>query len=82
MTDRKTITIDADLHAQLQSQKRGSESWTAFLQRLQQQADEAQADPQEAHPVDDLETLTEDHIDDIATRTARRTADEVETRLR
>lgn len=32
--DRKTITIDAELHADLETLKRDGESWTALLARL------------------------------------------------
>ena len=70
--DRKTITIDAELHADLEALKRDGESWTALLARLSEQHDAEHT----------LNTLTEAHIDDIANATARRTLEELETARR
>lgn len=72
MTDRKTITVDADVHAALDELKRVDESWTDLLRRLTGGRDGEHG----------LNTLTEAHIEDIAATTARRTAEELETRLR
>jgi len=75
MTDRKTITIDADVHADLEALKRDGESWSDLLARL---ADDAG----DVHSEQNLNTLTEAHIDDIANAAARRTLEELETARR
>jgi predicted CopG family antitoxin len=68
---RKTISIDEDVYDDLEELKRDDDSWTDLLRRLSTgQGGEH-----------DLNTLTEEHIDDIATETARRTARELENRL-
>ncbi len=72
MTDRKTITIDADVHADLKALKRDSESWSDLLARLSDGRD-GEHSPN---------TLTEAHIDDIANAVARRTLEELETARR
>lgn len=68
---RKTISIDEQVHENLQEMKRDNDSWSDLLRRL--------SDGQGGEH--DLNTLTEEHIDDIATETARQTARELENRL-
>jgi hypothetical protein len=75
MADRKTITIDADVHADLEELKRDGESWSDLLTRL---ADDTGGARGEHSP----NTLTEAHIDDIANAAARRTLEELETARR
>lgn len=72
---RKTISIDEDLHGELSADKREDESWTECIRRLVDESPGQQAEC-------DVNALTEDHIEDIAAITARKAADEVETRLR
>lgn len=75
---RKSITVDERAFYRLKAEKRDGESWTELIDRatdaLESQDDDATADP-------DFDALTEDHIQDIATLTARKTATEVESRL-
>ena len=75
MTDRKTITIDTDVHADLEALKQDSESWSDLLARLAGDAGNARGEQ-------NLNTLTEAHIDDIANAAARRTLEELETARR
>ena len=73
---RKTITIDEDLHTRLADRKGDDESWSDLLRRLE----DVETQGREAEC--SVNALTEDHIDDIAAAVSRRTADELETRLR
>jgi len=75
MTNRKTITIDADVHADLEALKQDSESWSDLLARLADDTGGARGEQ-------NLNTLTEAHIDDIANAAARRTLEELETARR
>jgi len=65
MSDRKTITIDADLHERLADAKPAGQSWTEFLDNL---ADGG---------VNTANTVVVGNIDELA----RATADEVENRM-
>ena len=65
--ERKTITITADTHAALKEWKGDDETWDAFMRSLIEGPDESGDYPS---------------AEDIATKTARMTADEIETRLR
>jgi hypothetical protein len=86
---RKTHSVQKDANDALEPYKRDDESWTDFYFRL--------ADICEAHEASANETFAPDaeaiaqavaaeldlpDTEDIATATSRRTADELETRLR
>ena len=73
---RKSITTDETAFERCRDLKREGESWADFLERA---ADALEDDtgPELASSV-----LTEDHIADIAAEVSRRTADEVENRLK
>lgn len=74
MTDRTNISVTDDVHERCSTLKRDDESWSAFLTRA--------ADALEQTETDHTQTaLTTAHIDDIAARVSRRTAEEVENRL-
>ncbi|MFB6189347.1 MAG: antitoxin VapB family protein [Halapricum sp.] len=77
MSDRKHLSILADVYERLEAHKHEDESWSDLVERA---ADALEEDGNE-DDVNGLETLTEEHIDDIAARTARKTADEVQDRL-
>jgi len=74
MSDRKTISVDSETYATLYALKRDGESWSATLSRAAE-ALESQAGDVNAN------ALTVSHIDDIAARVSRQTAEEVENRL-
>jgi len=71
---RKTVTISEAAYEQLAAAKRDEESFTDIVLRL---TSEEPPDGGEHRP----NTLTEEHIEDIATLTASRTAAELERRL-
>jgi len=70
---RTTITADNDAVDAVAAHKRDEDSWTDVLFRAAEALEAVEGDGEHG-----LNTLTEDHIDDIAARTAERTADEVE----
>lgn len=73
MTDRKTLSITKACYDRLFEAKREDESWTDCLSRL--------VDGDDEHGLNAVDPLTRDDVDDIVTRTASKTADEVENRL-
>ena len=73
---RKTITVTEKCYDSLCGVKSDDESWTECLLRLRNEAESG-----DECGVNTATPLTEDHIDDIATRTAAQTATEVENRL-
>lgn len=73
---RTTLTADDDAVDAVAAHKRDEDSWTDVLFRAAEALEAVEGDG-ELNP----NTLTEEHIDDIAARTAERTADEVENRL-
>jgi len=74
---RTTITAGDEGYEAIAAHKGEDESWTELLKRA---ADALEADDGGGELAPN--TLTEEHIEDIAARTSRRTADELEDRLR
>ena len=74
---RKTITVDEAVFERLEALK-GNESWSTLLDRL---ADADESQDGDVNSTNASEPLTVDHIPDIANRTTRQTADELENRL-
>lgn len=74
---RKTLTVARSPFERCAELKREGESWSEFLHRA---ADALETDT--GRTEHESNTLTEDHIDDIATAAARRTAEELEAKLR
>lgn len=72
---RKTISLDKETYDRLAELKQDNESWTEFGDRVAGEIDGRDGE----HEVN---TLTEDHIDDIAGETARRVVQDLETALR
>lgn len=77
MSDRKTISVSEDCYWDLEARKQDDDSWTDVLERLLDDAETGGGEDER-----NVNALTEDHIADIAAETARKTADEVENRLR
>jgi len=77
---RKTLTIPEEVYEDLDDVNHEEESFGDTIARLVDAVDGAESgDPTGEH---DPNTLTEDHIPDIASATARETADILEERLR
>jgi len=77
---RKTLTIPGEVYEDLDDVNREEESFGDTIARLVDAVDGAESgDPTGEH---DPNTLTEDHIPDIASATARETADILEERMR
>lgn len=75
---RKTLSVDDETYAALSEHKQDGESWNGCLFRLATNRDP----PESVNACEQMaDVLTPDHIEDIATRTAKQTADEVENRL-
>jgi predicted CopG family antitoxin len=73
--DRKTITISEAAYEELKAQKQGDDTFDDVLQRLL---------AGESNPggLNEVNTLQEEHIPDIANAVAQQTAQELETRRR
>lgn len=82
MANRKNLSVSAEAYTALADEKREGESFTDVVLRLCAGEDsEGESDPDgDAFDLSG-DVLTESHLDDIASRTARKTADEVENRL-
>ena len=94
MSDRTSISVETPVKERLREWKAPGESWSACLDRLVDTVQSLDADDEftadssagdeftmNSDPAAAEFPLTEDHIDDIAAATARRTADELEDRL-
>ncbi len=77
---RKTLTIPEEIYEDLDDVKGDDESFGDTIDRLIEAADADE--PGDGTGEHDPNTLTEDHIPDIAGATARETADILEERLR
>jgi predicted CopG family antitoxin len=71
---RKTITVDEDAYEAAAEVKRDEESWTDCLLRLADGVEQTE-------PSVEVEFDEKALADDIAAQTAKKTADEVESRL-
>ena len=71
--ERKTITVNGETFEELDNRRTGT--WDEFLSRL------IQMHSSEGPTGEDV-VLASESVDDIASVTARRTAEELETRLR
>ena len=76
---RKTITIDEATFERLDGLRREEESWTELAERA---ADVLEAETDGLDGEHTPNTLTEDHINDIASETASRVVRDLETALR
>lgn len=74
---RKTISLNESVYNDLNDAKGEDESFSDTVERLLSTADSPDGTGEQK-----MNTLTIDHIDDIANRTARKTADELENRQR
>lgn len=75
MVNRTSITCHISTFDRLNDRRHDGESWDSYLNRL---ADAAESTDDAANSNE----FTPDDIDDVADTIARRTADEIETRLR
>lgn len=82
MSDRRTVSAAEDVVDRLEDDhKHDGDTWTDVLQRAADALD-GQIDRQRDERNMNAEApLTEAHLDDIVSRTAVKTADEVENRL-
>jgi len=76
---RKTISVSEHVYSLLKAQKGVDESFNDLLERLVQVHEDGGAEGADGLPDD---VLTEEHIDDIVAQASRKTADELENRLR
>jgi hypothetical protein len=83
MSNRKTISVDEDVHERLDDIKKEDWSFNDLLDALADCYESHNGDVNTQVNTDALPdgVLTENHIDDIANQVAQNTADEVETRL-
>lgn len=77
--NRKTITIDEDAFERLDDLRDDDESWTEFADRA---ADVLEAESEGRDGEHTPNTLTEEHIDDIVSRTSSQVVRDLETALR
>lgn len=82
MSDRRTVSGAADVIDRLEDDhKHDEDTWTDVLRRAADALDKQTDGRQVVRKMNADGALTEDHIDDIVSRTARRAAEEVENRL-
>lgn len=79
MADRTTISVSQAAYDALATEKREGESFSDVVLRVCGDSETVEAPAPSVELPDDV--LTEAHIEDIAARSARKTADEVENRL-